>query len=345
VSQAKAGHQQAVRDWIAAAVADGWTRTATYKYESIDRACHLEREGFVASALTRDPQFDEWRAEYSICLWGPDGAGIEIPYPYYWQKIQDGLTTCPQCHATGVKTVRVAFADRACEACAPALTAKISMAHWQAEQDRTVQIIKLYSDGLSTRNIGMIVGLSNAAVHLRLLAGGCKMRSPGRKRKLPSRFEVVRLYCEEKWSTVEIASMFGTEPRCVGRQLAMAGITLRQTGGSLKCKVPGCKEPPVKVWSASAKAWGGRLCERHRREHYNALNRGYHRRTIPPERYRPETIGRRNIQINKEDRKWLSEAIQEVQRVREYLGTSRKPRQVSQSPKTAFKQEGTSPAL
>jgi hypothetical protein len=123
-----------VRAWVEAAVADGWTRTATYPHESIERACTLRREGWQALVLMRETALSslpgKWRYETDIHLWGPDRLAVEPGDVYDWQRLQRELRHCYACGARDVDTQRVGFADRVCAGCLPGMKAKIETPGW-----------------------------------------------------------------------------------------------------------------------------------------------------------------------------------------------------------------------
>lgn len=116
--------QKQVREWVRSAICDRWF------HRLYSNVCTLEREGFKARVLMRDATGPPGFTEYSIHAWGPDGASISVACPYDWAQILAEPFRCPQCNATGVDTVRVAFADRACVKCAPALRAKLETPGW-----------------------------------------------------------------------------------------------------------------------------------------------------------------------------------------------------------------------
>ena len=122
-----------VMDWFIEAVADRWDVRATYDgNEPVDRAATRDRDGFHAQVLMRD--IDGTPAHnyesFDVSIWGPDGLAIRATFPYNWSRIVAGETTCSQCGETGVKTVRVGFAGRSCEKCAPAYRAKVETRGW-----------------------------------------------------------------------------------------------------------------------------------------------------------------------------------------------------------------------
>jgi hypothetical protein len=124
----------AVRQWVADAVADGWTIEPTYGSEPVERAARLAREGWVILALMRDNRDRSQGAgfEASINVWGPDGLSIEAPPFYDFATLKTGLTTCALCKAIEVETQRYSFAGRCCAACRPAAAAKYEQGNWTA---------------------------------------------------------------------------------------------------------------------------------------------------------------------------------------------------------------------
>lgn len=125
-------HLESVKQFRDAAVADGWDLKPTYKNEDIDRASSLTKDGFKMSIISRDntEKNYKYKFEAEISIWGPDGISIPTPELYDFELIRNGLTSCPVCGAKDVKTVRVAFANRACEVCAPALREKLETPGW-----------------------------------------------------------------------------------------------------------------------------------------------------------------------------------------------------------------------
>lgn len=116
----------AVVAWRDAAIADGWEHRPTYgDHEAEDRACKLTRDGFVVQVLTRRHVKANRRYEAQVSAWGPDRLALRVPNIYDWQAMQDAIMRCQYCGAHPVKTQRVAFAGRACEACGPKEQAKL----------------------------------------------------------------------------------------------------------------------------------------------------------------------------------------------------------------------------
>lgn len=124
-------HLKNVRDFVALARIDGWSIEPTYSSESVDRACRLKREGFQAQVLMREMQ-GSWKACTHISIWGPDGLAIEPPFPYDWEKIKAGVTTCGACGKTGVGTQRYSFAGRCCAGCRPEMARQHERGNWTA---------------------------------------------------------------------------------------------------------------------------------------------------------------------------------------------------------------------
>jgi len=113
-------HIEAVRKWVADAVADGWTIRPTYESEPVESAAKMHKDGFTAMALMRVHEAGKkWKYEAQLSVWGPDGLAIR-PSPYYdFTALKAGLRNCPVCRATDVETERYAFAGRCCAVCLP----------------------------------------------------------------------------------------------------------------------------------------------------------------------------------------------------------------------------------
>lgn len=111
--------------------ADGWLIEPTYGHEAVERAWRAERDGFVIGGLSRPnddktlgtPQIDGW------CDRGISLHPIPLAYPGF-DAIKALAHYCPECKRDGVETVRVAFANRACRDCEPALRAKLETPGW-----------------------------------------------------------------------------------------------------------------------------------------------------------------------------------------------------------------------
>ena len=116
-----------VRAWVKAAVEDGWTiRPAYGEHESVDRAASLDREGFHAMAVVREPMeatksnAGNLYPYASLNVWGPGGMCVQHTTVYDWGKLQENLQLCQYCEKMFEgEPYRVAFADRACQTCGP----------------------------------------------------------------------------------------------------------------------------------------------------------------------------------------------------------------------------------
>lgn len=127
----------AVRAIVAAAVADGWSIRPTYEREPVERAAHLERDGFTMSALMRDNTQDaephHWKYEVDLSLWGPDKLMIPPPETYdsgTFARLIAMLRHCPHCKAEDVDTFCYSFAGRCCAACLPEMKAEHEKPGW-----------------------------------------------------------------------------------------------------------------------------------------------------------------------------------------------------------------------
>jgi hypothetical protein len=125
-------HIASVREFVAAAVADGWSIEPTYPgHETVEQACRLRRDGYLALCLMREKAVGAtWHYETSVHLWGPDGLYIEPPYPYDFAAIEAGRRRCMGCGKANVETRRVGFAGRCCDACLPELRKQHEYPGW-----------------------------------------------------------------------------------------------------------------------------------------------------------------------------------------------------------------------
>lgn len=129
--------------WRDAAIADGWEH-GSQSSEAEERWSKLTRDGFVCQVLTRsrgnevlDPArgyhqsvHGKYAYQAKVSLWGPDGVAVNPGLIYDWDAIRESLRACPECGAKDVETFRVAFANRACAKCRPALEAKLCKPGW-----------------------------------------------------------------------------------------------------------------------------------------------------------------------------------------------------------------------
>lgn len=96
-------------------------------------------------------------------------------------------------------------------------------------------IINLYQEGKSTKEVSTIVGVSQSSVSRVLNRNGIELRSKG-SHSSPKKFsediekEIIRLYVEENKNTNEIASIFGTYNTSVRRVLLRNNIEIRSYG-------------------------------------------------------------------------------------------------------------------
>jgi len=125
-----------ILEWIQAATDDGWSSGPTYESEPVAWAGRMEKEGFVVSYLLRPigrkgfKDRIEKSGEVALHGWCPKGISIRFKHPYSWEQIQAETTRCPQCGKGDVKTVRVGFANRACEDCEPDMRKRIETPGW-----------------------------------------------------------------------------------------------------------------------------------------------------------------------------------------------------------------------
>ena len=110
--------------WRDEAIADGWSHSPIYKHEAEDTACHLEREGFVASVYVRNER------GCHVCVWGPDTLAIEPPNPYDWNLVVYRTHICAYCGNYFDKTVRIGFAGRCCPECRKKHLAEVEYPGW-----------------------------------------------------------------------------------------------------------------------------------------------------------------------------------------------------------------------
>lgn len=97
------------------------------------------------------------------------------------------------------------------------------------------EIVRLYfEEQLTLREVAERLGVCRDTVRKRLLAAGYKLRKRGEARRLrePSftdtdLAEMVRLYCEEEQSSMEIASQYNCSDAVVRKYLKRHGVRLR----------------------------------------------------------------------------------------------------------------------
>lgn len=101
--------------------------------------------------------------------------------------------------------------------------------------------------------------------------------------------ELHELYWDRFLPTTKIGEMFGMPPRSVLWQLRRYGINVRKHTQPKICKVEGCNEPAFKIEHKLCRTGSyGRMCRKHRREHYSNLSRELKRKlnSIPAEKYK-----------------------------------------------------------
>ncbi len=126
-----AGQVAAATAFRLAAAADGWAIRPTYGHEPVEQAFTGERDGYAMQGLAR-PGSEKFLPSGEISLWCPSGIAISpVPVVYPGFAALAALARrCPQCGAEDIETTRVAFANRACLTCAPALRAKLERPGW-----------------------------------------------------------------------------------------------------------------------------------------------------------------------------------------------------------------------
>ena len=115
--------------WREAAMADGWESRPIYQHEDELTAFRLTRDGFVVQGLAR-PEGELSVGSGEIHCWGPDGLHIPVGEVYDWGNLNRAVETCGYCSAHPVKTTRVGFAGRCCEACLPRMRKQIETPGW-----------------------------------------------------------------------------------------------------------------------------------------------------------------------------------------------------------------------
>jgi hypothetical protein len=115
--------------WREAAIADGWESRPTYQQEDEMTAFRLTRDGFIIQGLAR-PESELSVGSGELSGWGPDGLHIPVGEIYDWNALKTAVETCGYCGAHPVKTERVGFAGRCCEACLPAMRERIETPGW-----------------------------------------------------------------------------------------------------------------------------------------------------------------------------------------------------------------------
>jgi len=123
---------KAARDYMQAAIADGWEHAPTYTQEVEERACSLTREGYKMMIIAREalPEDRVKNSMTSICIWGPDSLAIIPPDTYDFVNIVENSHLCNFCKKVAEQTHRVGFAGRSCAECLPKQKAKHEYPGW-----------------------------------------------------------------------------------------------------------------------------------------------------------------------------------------------------------------------
>jgi hypothetical protein len=102
-----------------------------------------------------------------------------------------------------------------------------------------------------------------------------------KRRKLPDDKTLRDLYLKKNLSTPQIAALYDTQPRTVGKMLAKIGVPMRRHTKPLICQHPGCQLRVQKLRHMINGSWYGTLCKLHWNEHRAELARDY-RAGLPP---------------------------------------------------------------
>ena len=124
---------ESVRQWVAAAAADGWNINPSYRTESVESAATLDKDGFRVLALMRDRGENHdrrYRYEAKVSAGGPDGLAISVPRIYDFALIRKAVRCCGECGKDDVETERVGFAGRVCASCLPEARKKHEFPGW-----------------------------------------------------------------------------------------------------------------------------------------------------------------------------------------------------------------------
>lgn len=81
------------------------------------------------SILSREANH-KYKYEANISIWCPEGIAIAVPLVYDFETIKELVNRCGKCGAEGVKTKRVAFANRVCESCLPEARKQLEKPGW-----------------------------------------------------------------------------------------------------------------------------------------------------------------------------------------------------------------------
>jgi transposase len=96
------------------------------------------------------------------------------------------------------------------------------------------------ADGLSTRQLANLYGVSASTVRRWLREAGIPRRPPGGQSRAPSRQELCRLYQAEGLTTAQLGERYGVSQQTAHRWLRTGGITARPRG-----RAPGRQHGPL----------------------------------------------------------------------------------------------------
>ena len=115
--------QNLVKDWIKAAIKDGWEIEPIYNNESVESAAQLSitinGDKYIVMTFTRfpDPKYPSSRYSCDVSGWKNDSS-LKVPIPYSREDIIANSKLCGLCGGpiTGIP-IRYSFAGQACEKC------------------------------------------------------------------------------------------------------------------------------------------------------------------------------------------------------------------------------------
>ena len=144
----------------------------------------------------------------------------------------------------------------------------------------------------------------------------------GRKRKyLPNDDALLkRMFIEDGMSGVEIANIYGADMSSTYKLLRRIGIDTSQDRSRI-CKAKGCGKLSLKIWSATTKCYYGRLCRKHRKEHYANLNREIQRRkkNLTPDQFAPWKRKYGELTEYEKEKLWILKAGKEHKKLVKWL--------------------------
>jgi len=119
-----------VEQWREDAIADGWSHAPLYPgHKPENSAAKLTYRGWTAQVFN-SPERPGWKTQRCIAVWDDKGIAVVVPTTYSWESLQQALTVCMFCSATGVHTQRVSFAGRCCDLCLPEQRKRLEYPGW-----------------------------------------------------------------------------------------------------------------------------------------------------------------------------------------------------------------------